>query len=183
MRDVMPESMTYRDSGCRLHPACLTCPFPVCVHETIGAALRATYEARRADIQRRFVAGESVEELAAAYEVTPRTIYRALGDLPRRREDDGRTVQHRYRREVEPLVLSWYEAGVPVRTICQRFGLTKATLARRVTLAGKPLRTAPAAAPLHNADSVDSKRADGLVGPTAVFGEGSERVRGSGGGR
>ena len=32
-RDALPEFTHYRDTGCDLAPACLTCPFAVCRHD------------------------------------------------------------------------------------------------------------------------------------------------------
>jgi hypothetical protein len=64
------------DGGCALHPHCLTCPFPRCVHETPGARLRPLVVALR--IHRRRAAGEPVAAILAAEGIATRTYYRYL---------------------------------------------------------------------------------------------------------
>lgn len=88
----------YRDQGCHLWHSCLSCIFERCAYDEPMGPRRAKHEARDAEIRRRRAAGESVIALTTAFHVTRRTIYRALGDVERRPEDDGRTARAKYAR-------------------------------------------------------------------------------------
>ena len=76
----------YRDTGCEVSPSCLRCPLPVCKydlpkHQRPEAVLeeRSRKHGRRAqEIAEGYRGGESVEELAARFGVSVRTVYRAL---------------------------------------------------------------------------------------------------------
>lgn len=58
----------YRDTGCALHPACLTCPLPRCIEEERPE--RAALVAARAE-------GLTVAQVAALFGVSVRTVQRA----------------------------------------------------------------------------------------------------------
>lgn len=48
--DLRPELVNYRDSGCNLHPACLSCPLPRCQYEGRADSQTAERERRNAAI-------------------------------------------------------------------------------------------------------------------------------------
>jgi hypothetical protein len=76
---MLPEYVAYRDTGCELAPSCLHCPLPRCKHDQPGGARRLVTDARDREIaalRRRHAA--SVEELADAYGLTRRSIFRIL---------------------------------------------------------------------------------------------------------
>jgi hypothetical protein len=76
--DCLPEQARYRDDGCDIHPACLTCPLPRCRYEEKGG-LRAMINAYRdRQIAGLRDAGVPAEELSARFGLSKRTIFRIL---------------------------------------------------------------------------------------------------------
>ena len=76
--DRLPEQTGYRDDGCDIHPACLTCPLPRCRYDEKGG-LRAMINAYRdQQIGRLRDSGVSSEELSASFGLSKRTIFRIL---------------------------------------------------------------------------------------------------------
>lgn len=69
------------DDGCHFWRHCLSCPFPSCLFEIPGGPLRALTRYRDEEIRRRFAAGEPAPQLANAYGMTKRSIYRVLGGV------------------------------------------------------------------------------------------------------
>lgn len=73
---------TYRDTGCRLHSACLTCPFAVCVYEAPGSTkelMRDQAEAKataKAEAVKLLDAGTPVPVVAQQMRVSTRTVHR-----------------------------------------------------------------------------------------------------------
>lgn len=79
--DVQPDAYHYRDTGCKLAPACLQCPLKACQYDTP----RRTQ--RRINRDRKVLAlseseGLSAAELAKRFNVSTRTIDRAIKDQP-----------------------------------------------------------------------------------------------------
>src|SRR3972149_7554307 len=66
--------------GCDVHPLCLECPLPRCVNEEPGGEKRALREKRNEEIRRLSHKGIGVEELAFAFNLSFRSIYRITGD-------------------------------------------------------------------------------------------------------
>lgn len=72
--DRLPEDTPYRDTGCRLFQACLTCPLPACRHD-IGS--RAADALAKAYVLRLLLRrGLSVDEAANVLGVSRRTVFR-----------------------------------------------------------------------------------------------------------
>ncbi|KKM04745.1 hypothetical protein LCGC14_1761140 [marine sediment metagenome] len=76
-RDALPEHHRYRDTGCELHSACLTCPLPVCKEELSHG--RQSVRARMRTLQINLLSdeGRSVEWIMQVMGVSRRTVYRA----------------------------------------------------------------------------------------------------------
>ena len=77
---LLPEDTAYRDTGCRDHPACLTCPFERCRYEDGELARRAAMRRldraiRMSALQR---AGYSPDAIADRFAVSRRTVFREL---------------------------------------------------------------------------------------------------------
>lgn len=72
--DAFPEATEYRDTGCRVHPHCLTCPLEWCIEEP-GGWVAASLAKRDAQI-RAYRGYVSIAELAARYGLGKRTINR-----------------------------------------------------------------------------------------------------------
>ncbi|MQC19241.1 MAG: HTH domain-containing protein [Chloroflexi bacterium] len=82
--DALPEHLDYRDDGCDLFPSCLSCPLPRCRYDVPGG-VRALLNRER-DQQIRILredAGLSVDEIADRFQVSRRTIFRALATTGR----------------------------------------------------------------------------------------------------
>lgn len=77
--DFPPEYCHYRDEGCELADSCLNCPFPRCVYESPRGRQRWLKRQRNREMTRLFTTeGKGVKELAQSFNVSPRTVQRAL---------------------------------------------------------------------------------------------------------
>lgn len=77
--DALPEHIDYRDDGCDLFPSCLSCPLARCRYDVPGG-VRALLNRER-DRQMRLLrteAGLSVDAIAERFQVSRRTVFRAL---------------------------------------------------------------------------------------------------------
>ena len=78
-RDALPEHTNYHDSGCDLHPSCLSCPLARCRYDEPGGARRLLSGERDSqvlDLQRR--GGATIEAIAREVGVSRRTVFRIL---------------------------------------------------------------------------------------------------------
>ena len=81
--DALPELLLrvgrYRDDGCDLFAACLTCPLPRCRYDVAGGARTMLNEVRDDEIrQLRLDGGVAVDEIARRFRVSRRTVFRVL---------------------------------------------------------------------------------------------------------
>ncbi len=77
--DLRPEFCRYRDEGCQLAPSCLNCPLPQCVYDGRGGAQHILKLWRAKEMARLFInEGRKVRELAQVFDVSERTVQRAL---------------------------------------------------------------------------------------------------------
>ena len=77
--DLPPEYCQYRDEGCELAESCLNCPFSQCVYDEPRGKQRRQKKSRNSEIARLFSDdSKEVKELATIFEVSQRTIQRAL---------------------------------------------------------------------------------------------------------
>jgi transposase-like protein len=77
-RDARPEHMVYRDAGCDLHPACLSCPFPRCRYDEFHGAVHLRQESTAQEIERLYLAGAPVGQLCQRFGIARRTVFRYL---------------------------------------------------------------------------------------------------------
>ncbi len=77
-RDLPPEYCHYKDKGCEYAKACLDCPFPQCLYDEPRGKQRWLKELRNREINRLFEAGRKVRELAVMFDVSDRTVQRAV---------------------------------------------------------------------------------------------------------
>ena len=78
-RDSLPEHTNYHDTGCDLHPSCLSCPLVRCRYDEPGGARRLLSGERDSqvlDLQRRGDA--TIEAIARSVGVSRRTVFRIL---------------------------------------------------------------------------------------------------------
>lgn len=74
--DALPEGLDTEDTGCDLHPRCLSCPLPHCRYDLPAgvATLKRAYRARRAqDLRRR---GYPVAGIAQELQLSHRQVIR-----------------------------------------------------------------------------------------------------------
>jgi len=82
-RDALPEGATYQDDGCRYHPQCLSCPFPVCIKYELPNSGAALSVSRNPQIIALRAEGASVDDIAERFGLSPRSVFRVLsGALP-----------------------------------------------------------------------------------------------------
>ncbi|MGH8629333.1 MAG: hypothetical protein ACREU7_01025 [Burkholderiales bacterium] len=84
--DALPESTHYRDDGCEINPSCLTCPLPRCRYEEPGGLRAIINNMRDQALLELRSQGAEVEELAAYFGVSRRTVFRVLGTAGIRKE-------------------------------------------------------------------------------------------------
>ncbi len=77
-REAYAEHVHYRDTGCDVHPACLSCPLPECKYE-YSVENVTEMRARRDDaIQRDRKKGMTVPAIARKHRVSERVVQRAF---------------------------------------------------------------------------------------------------------
>jgi transposase-like protein len=76
--DALPENTQYVDTGCDVHPSCLTCPLVRCRYDEPGGTRRLLSEGRDRSIVALRRSGHGVEEIASRFGVSRRTVFRAL---------------------------------------------------------------------------------------------------------
>ena len=69
--------MSFRDTGCDLYPSCLACPLVKCRYDVMGgaAALLRVWRNNRMVVMAK---GASVDDIAAEFEVSRKTVFRVL---------------------------------------------------------------------------------------------------------
>lgn len=77
--DGLPEQMSYHDTGCEVSPSCLRCPLPQCKFDDPVWYQRYRRTGRDQQVLNAFEhGGLTVFDLARRFEVSTRTIHRAL---------------------------------------------------------------------------------------------------------
>ena len=77
-RDALPEHTQYADTGCDVHPSCLTCPLVRCRYDEPGGARKLFSEDRDRAIVSMQREGVPVGAIARRFGVSKRTVFRAL---------------------------------------------------------------------------------------------------------
>ena len=77
--DSVPEYYHYEDTGCEVSPSCLSCPLPQCKYDDPGWFQKHRRMARDLKVWSTIQSGGlSVEEAAARFSVTVRTVFRIM---------------------------------------------------------------------------------------------------------
>lgn len=71
-----PDTTDYKDEGCDLHEACLTCPLPACRYDLSQRSW--TRSAVRAEIAEAYLQGGNARAVAVRFAVSVRTVHRAV---------------------------------------------------------------------------------------------------------
>ena len=77
-KDLPPEFCRYRDEGCEYARSCLECPLQQCLYDEPRGKQRWLKDLRNREINRLFKTGKKVSELAKRFDVSERTIQRAV---------------------------------------------------------------------------------------------------------
>jgi len=81
MHEVLCDPLEYvnwKDEGCDLHPACLECPLLHCIEEQPRGRQKRRLDVRSDAMLMMKGGGSTVREIAAAYQVSIRTVQRSL---------------------------------------------------------------------------------------------------------
>ena len=93
--DPPPEYCSYPDEGCELAPACLECPFPLCVHDDPGRMRRYLRNERNREMAEKRRAGAFVTEIARQYGLTRGGASRGIAAYERQQaEKDKQEDEH-----------------------------------------------------------------------------------------
>jgi transposase-like protein len=84
--DLLPEEIDWRDEGCKIHPSCLNCPLERCIEEEPRGKQRLKAVLRAGRIAQLRRSGKSVREIADIFEVSHRTVQRALKNQKSKRK-------------------------------------------------------------------------------------------------
>ncbi len=77
-RDALPEYVHYLDTGCDIHPSCLTCPLARCRYDDPAGLRLAVAAERERGIVRLREQSVSPNAIARRYGVSRRTVFRVL---------------------------------------------------------------------------------------------------------
>ena len=77
-RDSLPEHTHYADTGCDVHPSCLSCPLVRCRYDEPGGARKLQADQRDASIVVLQREGASIDAIASQMGVSRRTVFRVL---------------------------------------------------------------------------------------------------------
>jgi len=76
--DLLPEEFPYEDAGCEMAPSCLECPFPKCLEDEPRGKQKQSKRSRDETMRQMRREGKSVAEIARIFDVSRRTVDRAL---------------------------------------------------------------------------------------------------------
>ena len=95
--DLLPEEFPYEDKGCELFPSCLNCPFPYCIKEEPWGKERFLKRRRAERMLELKKEGKSINEIARIFEVSTRTVQRALKLVEAVSEDKNQNAKRKSR--------------------------------------------------------------------------------------
>ena len=72
----------FPDTGCVIHPSCLSCPMERCIYDEPQEGRRETQQRRDQAIYRQYLAqGHDIRALAERFGVSRRTVHRAVARM------------------------------------------------------------------------------------------------------
>jgi hypothetical protein len=78
--DLLPEYCRYQDEGCEYAESCLDCPFIKCLYDEPRGRQRWLKDLRKKEINRLYKTGRNIKEIAAIFDISARTVKRALNN-------------------------------------------------------------------------------------------------------
>jgi predicted Rossmann fold nucleotide-binding protein DprA/Smf involved in DNA uptake len=79
--DIIPDDVNWKDTGCEIYPSCLNCPLDKCMEEEPRGRQRLRMLARSNRMAELRDQGKSICEIARCFQVSPRTVQRALAKV------------------------------------------------------------------------------------------------------
>jgi hypothetical protein len=76
--DILPDELNWKDTGCEFHDACLDCPRDKCIEDEPRGRQRTRMSSRASKMLMLRATGKSVKDIARVFEVSVRTVQRAL---------------------------------------------------------------------------------------------------------
>jgi len=76
--DLLPDEVNWRDEGCEVFGSCLNCPLPRCLEEEPRGQQRLRLAARNKQMVELRRSGKSVADISGLFDVSQRTVQRAL---------------------------------------------------------------------------------------------------------
>jgi DNA-binding NarL/FixJ family response regulator len=76
--DIIPDDINWKDTGCEIYPSCLNCPLDKCMEEEPRGKQRLRMLSRSHRMAELRQEGKSIPEIARCFQVSPRTVQRAL---------------------------------------------------------------------------------------------------------
>jgi DNA-binding transcriptional ArsR family regulator len=79
--DIIPDDVNWKDTGCEIYSSCLNCPLDKCMEEEPRGRQRLRMLARSKRMAELRDQGKSICEIARGFQVSPRTVQRALAKV------------------------------------------------------------------------------------------------------
>ena len=76
--DIIPDDVNWKDTGCEIFPSCLNCPLDRCMEEEPRGRQKLRMMARSNRMTQLREQGKSISEIARCFQVSQRTVQRAL---------------------------------------------------------------------------------------------------------
>ena len=76
--DFSADESNWKDNGCELFPACLSCPLPQCIEDKPRGKQKLRMLTRASQMAELRRCGKSTREIAALFKVSQRTVQRVL---------------------------------------------------------------------------------------------------------
>jgi DNA-binding NarL/FixJ family response regulator len=84
--DLIPDDINWKDSGCELSASCLNCPREKCIEEEPRGRQRIRMSSRSREMESMRQRGKSNADIASFFQVSVRTVQRALAAADKERE-------------------------------------------------------------------------------------------------
>ena len=75
---LLSDDSNWKDNGCELSAACLSCPLPSCIEEKPRGRQKLRMDARASQMVGLRSQGKSTREIATLFQVSQRTVQRTL---------------------------------------------------------------------------------------------------------
>lgn len=79
--DAIPTGVKYQDTGCHVHPACLSCPLEQCIYDAPQESRQRRAISNQRQVREAYERGLGVAEIAHELGVSLRTVHRHLREL------------------------------------------------------------------------------------------------------